>query len=209
MSAEFWEGFRRREQSIFVDLFYGQLKSRVQCQVCGKVSITFDPFNMLSLPIPHAQKDLKVSIKYYPRSLLSKPKEFLIQVGEYATLNEVKSRIVENLPKEQCEDLPFIARIKNKCVDEMLDKEKFMKSYIERGDEIVAFERIALPENSNGRFFLLEVKIVQPRKSYMLFTSIQPIAQSRLFIADKRWTVKQVKLEIFKLFRPLFPSRNG
>ena len=29
ISKEFWDGFRRREKSIFVDLFYGQLKSRV------------------------------------------------------------------------------------------------------------------------------------------------------------------------------------
>ena len=31
ISAEYWEGFQKRERSIFVDLFYGQLKSRVQC----------------------------------------------------------------------------------------------------------------------------------------------------------------------------------
>lgn len=31
VSLEYWQGFRQREQSIFVDLFYGQLKSRVQC----------------------------------------------------------------------------------------------------------------------------------------------------------------------------------
>lgn len=54
VSNEFWEGFKKREQSIFVDLFYGQLKSRVQCMNCGKISISFDPFNMLSLPIPQA-----------------------------------------------------------------------------------------------------------------------------------------------------------
>ena len=29
VSAEFWEGFKQREKSIFVELFYGQLKSRV------------------------------------------------------------------------------------------------------------------------------------------------------------------------------------
>ena len=29
ISKEFWDGFRRREKSIFVDIFYGQLKSRV------------------------------------------------------------------------------------------------------------------------------------------------------------------------------------
>ena len=52
VSQEFWEGFKKREKSLFVDLFYGQLKSRVQCTQCGYVSIAFDPFNMLSLPIP-------------------------------------------------------------------------------------------------------------------------------------------------------------
>ncbi len=52
VSEEFWGGFKKREKSIFVDLFYGQLKSRVQCTTCGKVSISFDPFNILSLPIP-------------------------------------------------------------------------------------------------------------------------------------------------------------
>ena len=52
VSKEYWEGFRKRESSIFIDLFYGQLKSRVQCTQCDRVSITFDPFNVLSLPIP-------------------------------------------------------------------------------------------------------------------------------------------------------------
>lgn len=31
ISNEYWQGFLKREKSIFVDLFYGQLKSRVQC----------------------------------------------------------------------------------------------------------------------------------------------------------------------------------
>lgn len=29
ISREYWEGFHKREKSIFIDLFYGQLKSRV------------------------------------------------------------------------------------------------------------------------------------------------------------------------------------
>lgn len=27
IATEFWDGFKKREQSIFIDLFYGQLKS--------------------------------------------------------------------------------------------------------------------------------------------------------------------------------------
>lgn len=65
VAQEFWSGFLRREKSLFINIFYGQLKSRVQCTVCNKVSITFDPFNMLSVPIP-MMKEIKLSIKYFP-----------------------------------------------------------------------------------------------------------------------------------------------
>lgn len=89
VAAEYWQGFQKREKSIFVDLFYGQLKSRVQCTVCSKISISFDPFNMLSVPIP-LNKEIKLNIKYFPMSLTEKPKEFAINVGEFVTLSEIR-----------------------------------------------------------------------------------------------------------------------
>jgi ubiquitin C-terminal hydrolase len=52
VAAEFWHGFLQREKSIFIKLFYGQLKSKVCCTVCHNISITFDPYNVLSVPIP-------------------------------------------------------------------------------------------------------------------------------------------------------------
>ena len=44
---------------------------------------------MLSVPIP-INKDFKLNIKYFPYNLDEKPKEFLINVGEYVTLSEIK-----------------------------------------------------------------------------------------------------------------------
>jgi ubiquitin carboxyl-terminal hydrolase 6/32 len=38
--------------SIIVDLFYGQLKSKVTCLTCHFESVRFDPFSLLSLPLP-------------------------------------------------------------------------------------------------------------------------------------------------------------
>ena len=92
---------------------------------------------------------------------------------------------------------------------ELLDKEKFIKSYVERGDEIIAFERMPLPENHGDNFFLLELKISQYRKSYYVFSGVQQIATSRLFIIDKRMTVRQMKIELFKFFKPLIPNRGS
>lgn len=50
-----WQYFLLRNQSIIVDLMYGQYKSTVECNKCGKISRTYDPFMMLSLPIPENQ----------------------------------------------------------------------------------------------------------------------------------------------------------
>lgn len=41
-----------RNRSIVVELFHGQLKSKVTCRVCQRESVRFDAFNFLSLPLP-------------------------------------------------------------------------------------------------------------------------------------------------------------
>ncbi|XP_061923312.1 ubiquitin carboxyl-terminal hydrolase 32 [Entelurus aequoreus] len=52
VASEAWENHLRRNRSIVVDLFHGQLKSQVKCKTCGHISSRFDPFNFLSLPLP-------------------------------------------------------------------------------------------------------------------------------------------------------------
>ncbi|XP_059478649.1 ubiquitin carboxyl-terminal hydrolase 32 [Neocloeon triangulifer] len=52
VAQEAWENHILRNKSIVVDLFHGQLKSKVMCRVCGHESVRFDPFNYLSLPLP-------------------------------------------------------------------------------------------------------------------------------------------------------------
>lgn len=52
VAAEAWAQHHARNQSIVIDLFYGQLKSKVSCLGCGRDSVRFDPFSLLSLPLP-------------------------------------------------------------------------------------------------------------------------------------------------------------
>ncbi|MEE6469524.1 hypothetical protein FKM82_008661 [Ascaphus truei] len=52
VAAEAWDNHLRRNKSIVVDLFHGQLRSQVKCKTCGHTSVRFDPFNFLSLPLP-------------------------------------------------------------------------------------------------------------------------------------------------------------
>ncbi|GMF36015.1 unnamed protein product [Phytophthora fragariaefolia] len=55
VAQEEWKQFLRRNDSIIVDNFMGQLRSHVTCSnpECGNESITFDPYMSLSVPIPN------------------------------------------------------------------------------------------------------------------------------------------------------------
>lgn len=49
--------------------------------------------------------------------------------------------------------------------------------------------------------------MTQPRKQYMgLISSVSTIGYSRLHLFRKEWTVKQIKLRIYELMRPLIKN---
>ncbi|TKY62744.1 Ubiquitin carboxyl-terminal hydrolase 5 [Spatholobus suberectus] len=51
VADENWANHISRNDSIIVDVCQGQFKSTLVCPVCNKVSVTFDPFMYLSLPL--------------------------------------------------------------------------------------------------------------------------------------------------------------
>uniref|UniRef100_A0A7N0V0Y7 Ubiquitin carboxyl-terminal hydrolase n=1 Tax=Kalanchoe fedtschenkoi TaxID=63787 RepID=A0A7N0V0Y7_KALFE len=52
VADEYWQNHIARNDSIIVDVCQGQYKSTLICPICKKVSVTFDPFMYLSLPLP-------------------------------------------------------------------------------------------------------------------------------------------------------------
>lgn len=52
LADEVWALHKKRNDSVVLDLFAGLYRSVLVCPVCSKVSITFDPFMDLTLPLP-------------------------------------------------------------------------------------------------------------------------------------------------------------
>jgi ubiquitin carboxyl-terminal hydrolase 8 len=46
-----WRNYLRRDKSVIVDIFQGQLKNSLTCLQCGHSNIRFEPFMYLSLPL--------------------------------------------------------------------------------------------------------------------------------------------------------------
>lgn len=61
IAAEAWENYKKRNDSVILDLFHGLLKSTVVCPECPKISVTFDPFCYLSLPLP-VKKERQIEV---------------------------------------------------------------------------------------------------------------------------------------------------
>lgn len=49
-----WRKYLQRDNSMVTDLFLGQFRSTLKCTVCDHESVTFEPFWVVSLPIPPA-----------------------------------------------------------------------------------------------------------------------------------------------------------
>lgn len=58
-----WKYHLLRNQSVIVDMMQGQLKSTLCCPKCNNISVTYDPYMMLSLPIP--QNEIESNLYYF------------------------------------------------------------------------------------------------------------------------------------------------
>eukprot|EP00922_Rhytidocystis_sp_ex-Travisia-forbesii_P049489 GHVS01073651.1.p1 GENE.GHVS01073651.1~~GHVS01073651.1.p1 ORF type:complete len:995 (-),score=94.92 GHVS01073651.1:22-3006(-) len=58
IAEESWKRHKMRNDSVVVDMFQGQYRSRLECPDCSTVSLVFDPFMYLTVPVPEAPNHL-------------------------------------------------------------------------------------------------------------------------------------------------------
>lgn len=91
-AARWWTSHLKRENSIIVDLFHGQYKSVITCPQCKRVSVTYDPFMCLSLPIPSSSMQVDLYVK------LTEGFAFVrVDYKEGSTVSDVKRKVIEML----------------------------------------------------------------------------------------------------------------
>ncbi|KAI7818214.1 hypothetical protein BC939DRAFT_480534 [Gamsiella multidivaricata] len=89
-----WQLHKARNDSIIVDLFQGQYKSTLVCPECKKVSVTFDPFMYLSLPLP-INKKWTGTVTYVPYDPREPLVDIRLQLPKGSTLKQLKEKVAE------------------------------------------------------------------------------------------------------------------
>lgn len=87
MADKVWDITKKRDDSVIADLFTGLYQSTLVCPVCSKVSITFDPFTNLTLPLPVARVWTH-AVRYYP--LNDTPVEITVELDKNSSIRALK-----------------------------------------------------------------------------------------------------------------------
>ncbi|RYP90467.1 hypothetical protein DL770_003440 [Monosporascus sp. CRB-9-2] len=195
MAEQVWDITKKRDDSVIADLFTGLYKSTLVCPECGKISITFDPFNNLTLPLPIENK-WNHTIKFFP--LNDYPVNIRVELDRQASIKGLKEfvSVRTGVPVERL----FVA-------EEW--KNKFYKYY---ADLACASEEIA--QNDLVWCFELEAKPTnwgaKPQKQQKLGTAIRSLVDEEEHNANVPWDDEQAdRLLVPVLHRRPAPARTS
>uniref|UniRef100_A0A803YC32 Ubiquitin carboxyl-terminal hydrolase n=1 Tax=Meleagris gallopavo TaxID=9103 RepID=A0A803YC32_MELGA len=88
VAKEAWENHRLRNDSIIVDIFHGLFKSTLVCPKCSKVSVTFDPFCYLTLPLP-LKRDRLLEVTLVPADPQRRPVQYRVVVPMMGAISDL------------------------------------------------------------------------------------------------------------------------
>uniref|UniRef100_A0A4W6D9D8 Ubiquitin carboxyl-terminal hydrolase n=1 Tax=Lates calcarifer TaxID=8187 RepID=A0A4W6D9D8_LATCA len=102
VAEEAWRNHRRRNDSVIVDTFHGLFKSTLVCPECHKVSVTFDPFCYLSVPLP-VSKERVMEVFFVSLDPYAKPVQHRVVVPKAGKVSDLCSALSEmtNVPPTQ------------------------------------------------------------------------------------------------------------
>ncbi|ERE65727.1 ubiquitin carboxyl-terminal hydrolase 11 [Cricetulus griseus] len=88
VAQEAWQNHKRRNDSVIVDTFHGLFKSTLVCPDCGNVSVTFDPFCYLSVPLPVSSRRV-LEVFFVPMDPRRKPEQHRVVVPKKGNISDL------------------------------------------------------------------------------------------------------------------------
>ena len=144
-AKRYWEANLIRNDSIITDLFCGLFKSSIICPKCNKISVTFEPFYSINLPLKENKKKKKLlnekkyieefRIVYVPKYAIRTTFCInLLDISNITQIKECKDFLKNNENFEYKELLKNVVyfKIKNGQCEEEIDEDTFIdeNSYI-------------------------------------------------------------------------------
>uniref|UniRef100_A0A8D3C427 Ubiquitin carboxyl-terminal hydrolase n=1 Tax=Scophthalmus maximus TaxID=52904 RepID=A0A8D3C427_SCOMX len=150
VAEEAWRNHRRRNDSVIVDTFHGLFKSTLICPECHKVSVTFDPFCYLSVPLP-VSKERVMEVFFVSLDPYAKPVQHRVVVPKAGKVSDLCSALSEmtNVPPTQM----VVADVFNHRFYKIYNADESLSCILDR-DDIFVYELNVLDEQQEEQVLL-------------------------------------------------------
>ncbi|KAM4651595.1 ubiquitin carboxyl-terminal hydrolase 4 [Discoglossus pictus] len=134
VAKEAWNNHLLRNNSIIVDIFHGLFKSTLVCPECAKVSVTFDPFCYLTLPLP-MKKDRTMEVFLVHADPRCKPTQYRLVVPKMGTVSDLCSALskLSGVPAETM----VVTDVYNHRFHKIFQTDEMLSHIMERDDLFV------------------------------------------------------------------------
>ncbi|XP_038683004.1 ubiquitin carboxyl-terminal hydrolase 8-like isoform X2 [Tripterygium wilfordii] len=137
VADDYWRYHLARNDSIIVDVCQGQYKSTLVCPVCKKVSVTFDPFMYLSLPLPSTTART-MTLTLMSTDGNAKPSQYTINVPKNGKCEDL-IRALSLACSLRVDETLLVAEVYNNRIIRYLEEPADSLSLIRDGDRLVAY----------------------------------------------------------------------
>jgi ubiquitin carboxyl-terminal hydrolase 4/11/15 len=144
LGNKFREIHRSRNSSVIMDLFNGFYKNKLVCPSCGKVSITFDPYSLLTLQLPMTSS-WEFFFTFIP--LNAKPFSMEIDNEKGQTVRSIKEFAASRIPGVDPDRLLVVEIFSHKVYRYLEDRMSVAEANIQPRDEMYIFELESKPTN--------------------------------------------------------------
>ncbi|KAL0896605.1 hypothetical protein Bca101_080566 [Brassica carinata] len=146
VADEFWANHIARNDSIIVDVCQGQYKSTLVCPICNKVSVTFDPFMYLSLPLQfNTTRAITVTVFSCDKTTL--PSTITVNISKQGRCRDLIQALTSACSLKQSEELK-LAEIRNNLIHRLFEDPLIPLSTIKDDDHLAAYKLSKSSENT-------------------------------------------------------------
>lgn len=136
---------KARNDSVAMDLFNGFYKNTMECPECDKVSVTFDPFSLVTLQLP-IENTFQHTVTFVP--LWGAPINHDIDIDKNASIKTLKENIASKHPGVTADRLWMVEVYNHRIYKLFENHHTIAESGIQSNDYVFVFELSEPPTNT-------------------------------------------------------------
>ncbi|PIA94728.1 Ubiquitin carboxyl-terminal hydrolase 12 [Cercospora beticola] len=144
LGEQYRTNHKKRNDSIAMDLFSGFYKNKMECPECDKVSITFDPYSLVTVQLP-MEIAFQHDITYIP--LRGRPVLHHIDIDKNASIKTLKESLAKKHPGADANRMWMVEIYQHKVYKIFDDGSSLSEHSITGNDNIFVYELEQVPKN--------------------------------------------------------------